>query len=123
MAQNLLAGKTGSVTIGATTFSFGKWEVEVHSKMVPVPNFNGAGAEQYVAGLYGGKLTVSGPYDMGNMPFTVGTQYTWSLALNASVVLSLPAIVDSIKPSVDVEGAAMITITAQSNGTFTPSIT
>lgn len=123
MAQNLLSGKTGFVNIGAASYSFGKWTWEAKAKMVPVPNFNGGGFEQYVVGLIGGKITISGPYDQGNMAFTVGTQYTWILGLAVSVSLSVPGILEGIKVDEDVDGNPMVTLTVQSNGAFTAVIT
>jgi hypothetical protein len=122
MPQNLLAGKGGSVLIGATPFSFGKWEQEMHAKMVPVPNFVSAPYEVFVVGLFGSKLNISGPYDGGNMPFSVGTSYVWILGVSASITLTVTAIVDSIKLTTDVEGAALVVLTVTVNGPFVGSI-
>lgn len=123
MPQNLLSGKTGYVNTGAANYSFGKWDLEMKAKMVPVPNFNGAGYDQYVVGLLGGKATITGPYDNGNMAFTVGTLYTWNLGLAASVFLTFPGFLESVKMAEDVDGNPVVTLTVQSNGAFTAAIT
>jgi len=122
MSQNLLSGKTGYVNTGAGNYSFGKWELEMKAKMVPVPNFNGGGFEQYVVGLVGGKATITGPYDQGNMAFAVGSTYTWTLGLAVSVFLTFPGILESVKMSEDVDGNPVVTLTVQSNGAFTAAI-
>ena len=122
MSQNLLSGKSGYVNTGSTNYSFGKWDMEMKAKMVPVPNFNGAGYEQYVVGLFGGKATIEGPYDSGNMAFALGTQYTWTLGLASGVSLSFPGILEGIKMGEDVEGNPKVTLTVQSNGPFTAAI-
>lgn len=132
MSQNFLSGKTGFVSTAAGTYSFGKWELEMKAKMVPVPNFNGAGYEQYVIGLVSGKATITGPYDAGNMVFQVGgtngptstfTQtYAWTLGLGAGITLTFPGWIESIKMSEDVDGAPQVTLTVQSNGAFTAAI-
>lgn len=123
MSQNLLSGKTGYVNTGAGNYSFGKWELDMHAKMVPVPNFNGGGFEQYVVGLVGGKATISGPYDQGNMGFTTGASYTWTLGLAPSVFLSFVGLLEGVKMSEDVDGNPVVTLTVQSNGSFTAVIT
>lgn len=124
MAQNLLSGKSGYFSTGSATYSFGKWEADVKAKMVPVPNFNGLGFMQYVVGLIESKISITGPYDQGNMAFTVGTQYTWHLGLNAGPVeLAIPGILEGIKMAEDVEGNPVVTLTVQSTGSFTASIT
>lgn len=122
MAQNLLAGKTGYVNTGSANYSFGKWESDVQVKTVPVPNFNGGGYMQRVVGLTDGKITITGPYDQGNMAFTAGTQYNWTLGLAPSVFLTIPGILQSIKMAEDVEGNPVVTLTVESNGSFTAAI-
>lgn len=122
MTFNPLAGKVGFVNTGASNYAFGKWKWSPKAKMVPVPNFNGGGFEQYVVGLVGGKITISGPYDQGNMAFTVGNTYTWTLGLAVSVTLTVPGILESIDMDEDVEGSPTVTLTVQTNGSFTTSI-
>lgn len=125
MSQNLLSGKTGYVNNGSGSFSFAKWELEMKTKMVPANNFNGLGYEQYVLGLTSGKATITGPYDEGNMAFNLSTQtgtLTWNLGLTATVFISFPGYIESIKMSEDVENNPIVTLTVQSNGAFTAAI-
>ena len=123
MAQNLLSGKTGYLNDSTANRSFGKWDLELITKLIPVPNFNGGGYMQKVTGLYDGKFTLTGPYDQGNMPYTVGNQYTFNFGLAPSVFLTAPGIIGSIKMSEDVENNPAVTITGETNGAFSISIT
>jgi len=122
MPQDFLTGKDGFVNTGGVNYSFGKWKWSAKAKMVPRPNFNGGGFEQYVVGLLGGKITISGPYDSGNMPFAVGAQYNWTLGLAVSVFLTVPGILEGIEVDEDVEDGPMVNLTVQSNGAFTAAI-
>lgn len=123
MAQNLLAGKSGYVNTGSANYSFGKWEADIQVKTVQVPNFNGGGFMQRVVGLTDGKVTITGPYDQGNMAFTAGNTYTWTLGLAPSVFLTMPGILQSIKLAEDVEGNPVLTLNVETSGSFTASIT
>jgi hypothetical protein len=122
MAFNPLAGIAGAVKISTTAFAFGKWKATMKNKLGDVSNFTGAGYEQWIAGLTGAKITAEGPYDEGNMPFTVGTSYALILQYTSGTTLNVTALCETIEPSVDVQNPQGITMTFQSTGSFTAAI-
>jgi hypothetical protein len=124
MAFNPISGKDGSVVINNGSdveYAFGKWSVPMKAGLPKVNNFT-SDFQQLVAGLTSGTINLEGPYDGGNMPLTVGTKYTFKLNFNGSIQLSVPAIVETVEPSQDVDDAARVKVTAQSTGSFTAAI-
>jgi hypothetical protein len=76
-----------------------------------------------VVGVKSAELTLDSlTYDEGNMPFTIGTRYTFILGYTATINTSLAVYIGSIEPTVDYDGAQPIKITGKSDGTFTGSI-
>ncbi len=122
MADNYLAGKTGFVTIGSTSYSFAKWKSALKTALVKVTNFTTAGYQLLVAAITSATLTVEGPYNEGNMAFTAGVSYTWVLGFTTMVSLTISAFIEQISVDNDVEGAPRVEITAQSSGSFTAAI-
>src|SRR6185437_7116347 len=99
MAQNFISGKNGYVNVEGVAYSFGKWRCPMTAGTPKVFNFNGGGFEQYVSGLIGAKVTLEGPWDVGNMPLVVGNTYTFTLGVSVSVFLTVAGIVNSVEPS------------------------
>lgn len=118
-----VSGKSGSVQIGATLYAFGAWEAEFTGDLPDVTTFSSGGARENVDGIDEATITLRGPYAPGSMPLRKGTVYTFNLNVSATVGFSVPARVKSLRPSVDVKGAAQIQVTAESTGVFSPSIT
>lgn len=124
MASNPQSGITGSVSIGGTSYAFGKWTLSMKANLMPVNNFTGGGYRQVVAGVKSADLTLEAlTYDQGNMPFVCGNQYTFILGYNALTSTTVTIMIESIEPTVDYDGLQPIKISGQSNGPFTPSIT
>lgn len=122
MPFNPIGGPSGSVLIGGVPYAFGKWRCPIKTGLPRVNNFTSA-FQQLVAGLTSGTITLDGPYDGGNMPLTSGQSYEFTLKFSNAISLTLTALVGEIVPSQDIEDAARISITAESSGTFTASIT
>lgn len=118
MAFNPASGKEGSVLIGTVPYAFKNWKINSGQELPKVNNFTGGGFQQVVGGLEGGELTFEGPWDVGNMPIVVGNSYTFICAVNGSVSVSVPAIVGKIEFGTDVEDAARVKVSAQTNGSF-----
>lgn len=123
MADNYISGKTGSVLIGATPYSFGKWKLAMKTGLPKVTNFTTAGYQLLVSGITAGTITIEGPYNQSNMAFACGTSYTFILGWTNAVSITVTAFIESIEASTDVEQAGHVVITAQSSGTFTAAIT
>jgi hypothetical protein len=122
MAFNPIGGPSGSVLVGGVAYAFGKWRVNIKGGLPRVNNFTSA-YQQLVAGLTSGTLTLEGPYDGGNMPLAVLTAYTFTLKWSNSITLTMPAVVSEIGGSQDIEDAARLTVTAETSGSFTASVT
>ena len=122
MALNVLAGKSGYVNTGGASYSFDKWSAPMKTGLPKTTNFNSGGARTLVVGILEGDIDLEGPYDEGNMPFTVGSSYTFHLGYTTGVELVITAVVESITPTVSVEDAQKVSIKAKSNGTFTAVI-
>lgn len=120
--MSFISGISASVGIGATNYSFSKWRVPMKSGLPKVTNFNSAPYQLLVAGVLSASIYLEGPYDTGNMAFSAGVSYTWILRWKSDVNLTVPAFIEEIQGSQDVEDAARVNITAQSSGPFTASI-
>src|SRR5580658_10186825 len=102
MADNFLGGPSGSVKIGTSSFSFDMWKLSIKTTLVEVTSFTSGGFQVMVAAVTGATLTVSGPYNMTNMPFTSGVGYIWLLYFTASIYLSVFALIETLEPSMEV---------------------
>ena len=122
MADNYLSGKDAKVMIGSTTYSFSKWSLDMKTNLPKVTNFTTAGFQKVVQGITSGTLTVSGPYNEGNMAFTSGQSYAWILGFDGTTTLTCTARISSIKADEDVDGSPQISITAETDGSFTAAI-
>jgi hypothetical protein len=124
MADNYISGKAGAVYISTTAYSFGKWKVTFKAGAPKITNFTTAGFQALLAGIISATISVSGPYNNGNMGFTVGNTYTFILYFDHAntISLSVPVILTSIDSDDDVEGSPHITLTGESTGTFTAAI-
>ncbi len=122
MADNFLAGKSASVTVGAKSFSFDKFRLSIKCGLVEVTSFTSGGYQVMIPGILSATLTVSGPYNQGNMTFTAGVSYSWNLTFTTNITLIVVALIESLEPDVDVKGRQSVSITAQSSGSFTAAI-
>jgi hypothetical protein len=122
MADNYISGKSGSVTIAAVAYPFGKWKLAMKSGLPKVTNFSTGGYQLLVSGITQGTITLEGPYNEGNMPLTAGNSYAFVLLWATGISLSCTAFVESIEASTDVEQAGHIVVTAQTSGAFTAAI-
>lgn len=123
MADNYLSGIQASVVIGVTSYSFSKWGLEIETNLPKVTNFTSQAFQALVKGVTKGTITLEGPYNQGNMPFTSGTSYTWILTWTTGISITVTALISRLAPDDDVEDAARIRIQAESNGVFTAAIT
>jgi hypothetical protein len=151
VVDNYISGKTGSVQVPNLSsvlvpYSFSKWTAMLTAKLNDITNFTTQGYQKMLSSIVSASLTVSGPYNAGNMnpPFTqaadpangpptggasgaytgfaVGVQYTFFLGWTASLALAIPAIIETIDIADDVQTDATISITAKSTGPFSAFI-
>ena len=124
MAFNPKSGIEGSVKVGATSYAFGKWTLNMQAKALLTNNFTGGGNQTVVGGVKKADLTIEAlTYDQGNMPFSAGTKYAFILGYDSVTSNTVTIFVETIEPTVDYDGLEAIKITGTSDGSFTPSIT
>jgi len=89
---------------------------------VDTTNFESTGGKrENVEGLGNATISAEGPLDQGAFALVVGSSYAF--VLNAGVSsFSVTARITDCTPSVAVDGVAVVSIEAVSNGTYTASI-
>lgn len=118
-----VSGKEASVAVNGVNYAFSKWEVAFGGPFPDVTNFGSSGCRENVDSIAQADVTLEGPHNPGSMPLVRGTVYTFLLRVNSGVTFSVPARVRDLNPSVDVKGAAMLRVVAESTGSFTPAVT
>jgi hypothetical protein len=104
------------------TYSFDKWSLTLKAILPEITNFTSGGYQALLSGIESGGLTVSGPYNQGNMAFTVGNSYLWVLGFTASIVINMPGLIESIAADDNVKENPKITVTVKSSGAFLAAI-
>lgn len=117
------SGKDGSFKVGAAAWRLREWTLDMDTAAVDTTNFESGGFKENIAGLTGGTITARGPYDSAAMALTSGTSYTVTLTVGGLIDFAVPARVTKISLTTNVEGKAEVSITAETNGSFTASIT
>lgn len=117
------AGPSGATLVGGVAYALGKWRFSQKAALPKVNNFT-SGYQELVSGLKSGTITMEGPYNAGAMPMSAGSSYALTLRVVAGVDLLAPtAYCESIDPSQDIDDAARVTMTFQTSGSFSYSIT
>jgi hypothetical protein len=117
-----LSGITGSITIDGQIYTLAKWKASLKTALPKVNNFTSP-FQQLVAGLQSATITIEGPYNAGLTPLTSGAFVTMSLGWESTLGLDLDGYIESLDPDNDIEGAPRVSVTVQSSGAFTVSIT
>jgi hypothetical protein len=124
MAGTYLAGKGGHVVLTpATTVAFRSWKVSMKAVGLKINDFTCQGFQTLIVGFFSASLTLDGAYFAGATGLTVGNVYTFELGYSASLLLDLQALVTDITPTVDAEKEETLSVTADSTGPFTASVT
>lgn len=118
-----LAGKGGAVTVDTNAWSLQEWSLEIQTNLIDVTTFTAGGYRVKLAGLTGARITARGPYDSGAMAMTSGNEYDFVLKVSNAVSFAVTALVGQIVIGTNVEGAAQVTVSAESTGSFTAAIT
>lgn len=118
-----LSGLTGGVLVGGTPRGFSKWKLSCKTKAVIRNNWLCSGFQRLVAGFTDGTITISGPYDGGNMPVVCGGVYVFTLQWTANLAIAVTAQVESLDPDNDAEDGPNLSVTAKSTGIFSALVT
>jgi hypothetical protein len=117
------AGKGGNVAVGAVNWKLREWSLPMNCDIIDTTNFLSGGFRENIAGLVGADMRLRGPYDAGSMAMTVGNTYSITLLVGGAVTFAVTARIENVTPSVNVEGAAEIEVSAKTTGTFAAAIT
>jgi hypothetical protein len=80
------SGNDAAVKLGATSYGFAKWELNFDSGNKIFFAF-GSAFQRTLEGGKGGRVTLTGPYDEGNMVLVMGQTYELHLMLTAALEL------------------------------------
>ncbi len=122
-AANFIPGKSGGMLQTATAQAWKKWTAKMFAKLGETPNFLAGGYMTRVPGMTDATVTLSGAYDLGNMPWVVNTAYAVTLQFTSMVTLVISTLCESITPSVDVTEPEQLEVVLQNTGAYTAAVT
>ena len=113
------AGKGGFFAINNVQFPMDNWSISVDVEEVEVTNFQSLGFKSLIAGLQGGTVSASGPYNGASITPGVLAAFTFGLATSpAAISLSPPiqlglfqVLITSVKIDTSVKEKATIEVT------------
>lgn len=112
-------GKDAVVTIATVDMSFTDVEMTNNGDIVDVTNFLSGGKYEHVDGPTKLEFSGNGPYK-GSAGFKKGDSVTVTVKLTATTPsFTCTALIQDVKISTSVKGAAMIAFSAVSTGSFT----
>jgi hypothetical protein len=117
MAFNAISGTQGSVVIGTTTINFKTWEFAWDQNLPNVNNFSSA-FQLLVNGVSKGTINLTGPYDAGNSPLTLGQSATVTVKVNNVFSYQGPVLINNITLNDDIDDAARLKVSCETSGTF-----
>lgn len=116
------AGKTYSISIGASVKPLDKVELSIDGEAVDVTNFLSGGWRELLlgGGVKSVDITASGPYNGVAVGATAGDHVTDNVVFiftyASGPAITLTAQLDKVSLPIDVKGAGQITYTAKSTG-------
>lgn len=119
----VIAGKAGTVGVGASNYTFSSWTLDMKTDAVDTTSFDDGGYKTNVAGLTGATISARGPYNVSSTAMSAGTTYSFNLRVNSTVGFTMTARVTSLRVVTDVSRAVELEIAAESTGSFSASIT
>lgn len=125
--ENFITGKDGKVTVEGTEIPITKWDAEGKAELIDRTNSKSAGHMQYGVGLKSCSGSCEAHWDGGNnMMDAPGIIEGANVALRCYLAgtsgpyLDVPeALVESVKPTLAINGGVDFTFSWKANGTFT----
>ena len=84
---------------------------------------NKQGYKENIFGLASAKITARGAYPSTDCAITLGASVAFVLGMGGGISFTVTARVSNITPSTDTAGVAEISVSAESNGSFSASVT
>lgn len=122
------AGKDAYSKVDSVRYPFSEWTLDMETDAVVVAVFDDDGFDDNLEGRSRATLTLSGPYNTDDMPFTSGYSYDFVLGVGGSGVdaVEFPVTARITKITAKTATAsrepAGVTIQAMVRGTFTKGI-
>jgi len=115
-----LAGKAGSLTIGAASYPITQWDLDVTSELLEDSNSKSSGRNEFVEGFSGATGSFTAYYDPDDNPIPSldpgsGT-VTLILGLSATKDITVPALVSSTSFSTPIKGKIEFTCSFTATG-------
>jgi hypothetical protein len=124
MAGTYLAGKGAHVAIPTgTQVAFRSWKASMKAVGLKINDFPSQGYQNLITGFFSAAITLDGAYASGATALAVGNVYALELGYSATLSLTLSALITDITPTVDAEKEEVLSVTADSTGTFVAAVT
>lgn len=110
--MSLLTGDDGKVMIGAAALAdITAWSLEVHARGVSYASSATGGFRKRLPGVKEGRGRIQFKLDAANpitQPLAVGSAVTLLLHLDATRFYTVPAMIDTLRMQVDIDGGDLI---------------
>lgn len=103
------AGKGGSFSIGATAYPMDTWSISVDTDEVEVTNFQSSGQKSLIAGIQGGSVSASGPYNGSAITSGALANFTFGVGVGASLG-PFQVLITSVKVDTSVKDKATVEV-------------
>lgn len=103
------AGKTGFFTIGAVSYPMDTWSISIDVDEVEVTNFQSSGNKSLIAGVQGGSVSASGPWNGSTITAGALANFTFGVATGVSVG-PYQVLITSVKVDTSVKEKATIEV-------------
>lgn len=104
------AGKNATLSIGGTAYPMDTWSIAIETEEVEVTNFQSGGQKNLIAGIQGGTVSASGPYN-GTAPAS-GALASFTFGISGAVTLGpYQVLITSVTVDTTVKEKATIEVT------------
>ena len=115
-------GRVAYVKVDGYTKKFDSWGFASNSDVVDISDYSQRSAK-YARGLPSGNITLTGPYEVGQLGMTQGGEYPVELGITASVFITSTIIITSIKLAQSVRGVARVDVMGVINADLEAEVT
>ena len=115
-------GRVAYVEVDGTTKKFDSWGFSANCDMIESSDYDYRSAK-YLPGLPTGNITLTGPYDVGELGMAQGQEYPIELGITASVFIETTILVSSIKLAQNARGVARVEVSCVINADMEAEVT
>lgn len=103
-------GREASVTVQSTAKKFDSWSIVLSCETADVSDFDRRSAKT-LPGLPRAAITLSGPYEVGELQMEQGQVYTAELGITDTVSVDVEMLVEKVTLTQTVRGVARVDVT------------